>query len=265
MTTRLICFHHAGGGSGAFRPLARRLGPDVALTAVRLPGHESRLREARHTDVRECAAQINGELGELLDEPHLLLGHSMGALVAYTLARRRQAAGQRGPEALIVSSYAAPHLPSAAARIDSADDQELARALHRFGGLPEEILARPEWLTALMPMVRDDLRICASHRADDGPPLSCPIHLFRGADDPLVAADALAQWARHTVGPAPVTTVPGGHFLFRDPDPALVAGIAEVLRAHGVRVAPAAFARRSPVHVTTRRATVLTTPSGAHR
>jgi surfactin synthase thioesterase subunit len=226
---RLICFHHAGGASTAFRALNRALGPHIPMAVVNLPGRESRCGEPRHRDLDACATQLADELSPYLDQPHVLLGHSMGAIIAYTIAQQRIAAFRRGPDALIVASYAAPHLPSAAAQIDSADDLRLATTLARFGGLPAELLARPEWLAALMPLVRDDLRICASHRDRGEPPLPCPIHIFGGDADPLVAGTALAGWRHHTNQPRPITMVSGGHFLFRDPDPRLVEAIAAIV------------------------------------
>jgi len=228
-TPRLICFHHAGGASATFRALARALGPHIPITAVNLPGRESRLQEPRHRDVYECAAQLADELSPHLDRPHVLLGHSMGAIIAYTIAQQRIAALQGGPDALIVVSCAAPHLPSAATRIDLADDVQLAATLYQFGGLPAEVLARPEWLATLMPLVRDDLQICASHRDRGESPLPCPIHIFGGDADPLVTHSDLTGWRRHTSQPRAAIIVPGGHFLFRDPHPELVGAIATIL------------------------------------
>ena len=234
-TTRLICFHHAGGASATFRALIRALGPHIPITAVNLPGRESRMREPRHRDIYACAAQLADQLSPQLDRPHVLLGHSMGAIIAYTIAQQRIAAMRRGPDALIVASCAAPHLPSAAAQIDCADDMQLANTLSQFGGLPAEVLARPEWLAALMPLVRDDLQICASHRDRGEPPLPCPIHIFGGDADPLVTHTDLTGWRHHTNQPRPETIVPGGHFLFGDPHPELVGAIAEILGADPAR------------------------------
>jgi surfactin synthase thioesterase subunit len=229
--TRLICFHHAGGAASAFRGLTRALAPHIQVTAVNLPGRKSRCREPRHRDVYACARQLADELSPYLDQPHVLLGHSMGAIIAYTIAQQRIAAFRRGPDALIVASYAAPHLPSAAKLMNSDDDVQLATTLSQFGGLPAEILARPEWLAALLPLVRDDLRICASHRDRGEPPLPCPIHILGGDADTLVTRAALTGWRLHTSQPRPLTIVPGGHFLFRDPQPGLVGAIAAILDA----------------------------------
>jgi surfactin synthase thioesterase subunit len=231
--SRLVCFHHAGGASAAFRALTRALDPHIPVTAVNLPGRESRFREPRHRDIYACATQCADELRADLQRPHVLLGHSMGAIIAFTIAQQRIAAGHRCPDALIVASYAAPQLPSAAAQIESADDRQLATTLSQFGGLPAEILARPEWLAALMPVVRDDLRICASYRDRGEPPLPCPIHIFGGDTDPLVSRAALTGWRRHTSQPRPITIVAGGHLLFRDPDPVLIKAITTILGAGG--------------------------------
>ncbi len=163
----------------------------------------------------------------------MLLGQSMGAIIAFTVAQQRLAAGLRGPDALIVSGYAAPHLPSAAAHIVATDDHQLAATLAQLGGVPAELLEQPEWLAALMPLVRDDLRICASHRGGDETPLPCPIHAFGGDTDPLVAPAELAGWSRHTRQPRPMTILPGAHLLFSDPHPTLVRDITAILDIDG--------------------------------
>ena len=99
----LVCFHHAGGGSASFHPLRRTLaalGANVAHTTVKLPGRDSRRDEPRYVDADACVRALADELDSLLSRPHVLLGHSMGALLAYSLAQQRISRGLCAPEAV---------------------------------------------------------------------------------------------------------------------------------------------------------------------
>jgi surfactin synthase thioesterase subunit len=228
----LVCFPHAGGGSASFHPLRRALaamGFEVTLTTVKLPGRESRCHEPRYVDADACVRGLAEELDDLLSRPHVLLGHSMGALLAYSLAQQRISCALGAPEAVIVAAYRAPQLRTPVHDLHLGDDHELAAELVRYGGLPAEILSRPEWLELLMPIVRDDLRICLSYRPSDEPPLPCPLYVFGGRDDPLAPPDTLSAWLTHSVQPQPVRLFAGDHFLFREPDPELVVAIARIV------------------------------------
>ena len=132
----LVCFHHAGGGSASFHPLRRALaalGVEVTLTTVKLPGRESRRDEPRYLDADACVRALADELDDLLSRPHVLLGHSMGALLAYSLAQQRISRGLSAPEAIIVAACRAPHLPAHRMHdLHLVDDHELAAELARL-------------------------------------------------------------------------------------------------------------------------------------
>ncbi|MGB7110183.1 MAG: thioesterase domain-containing protein, partial [Mycobacterium sp.] len=132
-------------------------------------------------------------------------------------------------EAVIVAACSAPHLHAPMHDLHVGDDYVLATELARYGGLPAEILRRPEWLELLMPIVHDDLRICQSYRPSDEPPLPCPLHIFGGRNDSLAPPDTLAAWSRHSAQPQPVRLFAGDHFLFRPPDPELVVEVARIV------------------------------------
>ncbi|MFD0329339.1 thioesterase II family protein [Streptacidiphilus monticola] len=108
---RLFCFPYAGGGASTYAGWQRRLGSRVQVLPVQLPGRESRSGEPRFTDLGALVRDLDRELADELDFPHILLGHSMGALIAYALARHRAELGERLPEALVLSAYRAPTCP----------------------------------------------------------------------------------------------------------------------------------------------------------
>ena len=153
----------------------------------------------------------------------------MGALLGVFAGPTKHRRGLCAPEAVIVASYRAPHLPGPLHDLYLVDDHELAAELARYGGLPAEILSRSEWLELLMPTVRDDLRIRQSYRPLGEPPLPCPLHIFGGHNDPLAPPDTMAAWSSYSAQPQPVRLFAGGHFLFRQPAPQLVTAVARVV------------------------------------
>lgn len=233
----LVCLHHAGGSSAVFRPWRAALPPGVRLRAVDLPRRRAAGAPPPADPVRELAAtvaRIDAELDDELTRPYAVFGHSMGALLGYLLVRRRMARGATLPETFLAAAYAAPHLarpPLGAADLDAVDDLQLARRLADIGGLPEELLARPDWLTALLGTVRADLRLCAGHRPADGPPLPMPVQVFAGRHDPLVTPGQIHAWRRHAGGPFRWTVLDGGHFLVQDPAAGLLPALLD--RLHG--------------------------------
>ncbi|MFF5005808.1 thioesterase II family protein [Streptomyces phaeochromogenes] len=250
---RLLCFPFAGGGASAYARWQRELdarGASVDVLPVRLPGREGRSGEPRFTELTSLVAELDEELDEVLASPHLLYGHSMGALIAYALMRRRQERGAPLPRAALLAAYRAPHLPPP--RIDSdananADfsagsgfgaesgaDFDLARALVALGGLPEALLGQPEWLRALLPVVRDDLALCASAGSAGGP-VRVPLHLFAGADDSLVRASEVTAWRRYAARGCEVRVLPGGHFFLRTHEGWLLDEVAPLVRRYGGR------------------------------
>ncbi|MFE5706295.1 thioesterase II family protein [Rhodococcus koreensis] len=209
MPLRLFCFPHAGGGPTTYRHWHRALGPHVSVRPVHLPRCAG---GAGFTDVDSLVAALDSELGEQLTAPHVFFGHSMGALVAYRLACRRRASGHPLPRALLLSGYAAPHLPAPLPPVDGLDDAALIAVLRAAGGVPAGLPDLPDFLDRYLPALRDDLRLCTAFCDPGDPPLSCPAHVFGGDADPLVGERELHAWDRHTTRLSGVRMLAGNHF-----------------------------------------------------
>lgn len=93
---RLFCFPYAGSGSAIYRGWAAALTQAIEVWPVALPGREHRLAESPIEDIRLLAAAVGDELGRVLDPPFALFGHSMGALLAFELARHLRRQGRPG-------------------------------------------------------------------------------------------------------------------------------------------------------------------------
>jgi medium-chain acyl-[acyl-carrier-protein] hydrolase len=206
---RVLCVPHAGAGPSAFARWVTELSPAAEVCVAHLPGRESRFTEPAADDLGLIAARVAQAALPLLDRPLALFGHSMGALVAYEVARRLPAS----PAHLFASGSPAPHRPGSEPRIAGlSDDEFLAEVSRGYGGIPDAILARKELVRLLLPSLRADFAACERYAWAAGPPLRCGISALSGAGDPGVPRRALAPWGDLTTGPFTSRVIGHGHF-----------------------------------------------------
>ncbi|MGY1438799.1 thioesterase II family protein [Streptomyces reniochalinae] len=222
--SRLVCFPHAGGSASYYHSVARALAPDVEVLAVQYPGRQDRRNEPPVASLAELATSVGEVLDPWLDKPYAFFGHSMGALLAYQVARRLEGAGARGPRRLFVSGRRAPSCPRTE-NIHLRSDQGIVAHLKRLQSTAAILLEDEELLAMFLPALRADYKAvetCGVCHADVG----CPVTVFSGESDPLTTKAEAEAWQAHTRRDAEVFFYPGGHF-FLD---AHAAEVLEVIR-----------------------------------
>jgi len=219
---RLFCFPHAGGGAGAFA------GWGLAnVCAVRLPGRELRLAEAPFERMGPLVQALATAIEGYLARPFAFFGHSMGAVVAFELARELRRRGMPLPGVLIASGARAPQFRRNSAPRPEPSDEELLEELRRLKGTPEGLLEDPLAAGAILPALRADTRLYRHYTYAEEPPLSCAIAAYGGADDAHVTAAHLEAWAAQTTVSFTLRRFPGGHFYLQRALPELLAAVRE--------------------------------------
>lgn len=214
----LVILPHAGGNAHYYAQWEQSLPPEVGLLVAQYPGRGSRFIDDLPESIDDLAAPIVSLLAEE-SRDLVLLGHSMGTLVAYEVARGLTEAG-RSPRALLGSACRAPFLPNPNPVLpQTLSDEELVDVIKARGGTEGELLENEEMREIILPSIRADFAIDDVYRrADAVRTLNCPVTIVGGESDPIVPVVDLVSWREVTEGESLVETLPGGHFYFDESD-----------------------------------------------
>lgn len=226
---RLFCFPFAGAGTAAFRGWQQRL-PGVALCPVRLPGRESRLSEPPFRQMAPLVEALGRAIHAYLDKPFAFYGHSMGAAIAFELARWLRSQGRTLPAALFVSGARAPRLRLGHHPPAEPSEEEFLKDLDRLEGIPPEVRQNPSLLRLVLPALMADTALYRGYVYEPQAPLSIPIFAYGGEQDPNVLPQHLEQWGSQTTGPFQLRLFPGGHFFIQTSQEAFLEALKQDLR-----------------------------------
>lgn len=211
---RLVCVPYAGGGASVYQPWGRALLPAVEPWALRLPGHDARMAEPLATDLVSVASDAAAALVALGPGPYALFGHSLGAFLAFEIARALRDRWDTDPTFLAVGGRNAPHIGTSGATMSHLPDDEYLDLLdRRFGAIPQVIRDDAQMRALYLPILRADVSMLETYAYRPGKPLSCPILALGGEDDPETSVGSLAAWGAHTTAGCTTVMLPGGHFF----------------------------------------------------
>lgn len=208
----LYCLPCAGASAAMYMRWRRLLPAWIRVEPLELPGRGVLLAEDASRDYAQLVERLVRSFSP--QGPYAFFGHSMGALLAYGMARHIVCAGWAGPISLLLSGSPAPTCQDKTRYAGRGDRASLVRDLRRQGGTPEAVFENEELLGMTIDLLAADYSVCASFAYESVEPLPIPIHAFGGRGDEIQTPRILA-WCDEGAAGFTADWFEGGHFFFR--------------------------------------------------
>ncbi len=232
-TAHLFIFPYAGGAPSSFNKWTVEFPNTIEVSIVHYPGRGSRFNEPPIKELSVLVEEIANAIQPELDKPFFFFGHSLGAVIAFELARRL---GTQ-PKILFVSACGAPHIPNPNRPIHSLSDSEFIKSLQELNGLPAEVAGNAELMELLLPVLRADFEAVENYQYTSSEQrLNCPIVAFGGSEDAHVDRTRLESWDHLTTGSFKSQYFSGDHFFINTARQSVITSmIAEMESYHAKR------------------------------
>jgi medium-chain acyl-[acyl-carrier-protein] hydrolase len=229
-TARLFIFPYAGGAPSSFNKWIADFPKEIEISIAHYPGRGSRFNEPPIKEFFVLVEEIANAIQPELDKPFFFFGHSLGAVLAFELARRISPQ----PQILFVSACGAPHIPNPNRPIHALADSEFIKSLQELNGLPAEVANNAELMELILPALRADFEAIENYRyASSEHRMGCPIIAFGGLDDSHVDRIRLESWGHYTSGSFKSHYFSGDHFFINTAHQSVITSIiAEITSLH---------------------------------
>ncbi|MFV2175677.1 thioesterase II family protein [Actinomadura sp. LOL_016] len=214
----VVLFPHAGGSPRFFQHWGAGL-PATDLVGVTYPGRDTRIDDS-YAD-NPYGDDLVGLARSAVDAISLagiaspvLVGHSMGAYVAYEVAAALTRAGA-GDVRLVVSGQNPPE-DRPTTELHLSDDADLVADMVRQDPDSAPLWELDELRSMFLPAVREDYRLLETYT-----PTSTAVAellVCYGDHDHEVHLDRLDGWRRRATRFHPPVALSGGHFFLKAPD-----------------------------------------------
>ena len=226
---RLFCFAYAGGGAATFLPWQNGLDPAIEVCAIQLPGRGTRMAEAPPAVLGPLVQTLAEEIARHRDLPFAFFGHSLGALLAFEVARYGAMRRFPGPQHLFMSGCDAPQTRAPSRNLHLLGDEALIEALREYNGTPAEVLASRDLMAIVLPAIRADFALVEDYRYRPGLRLGMPITVLAGTRDAHCQGELMVQWKRETAAGCALEWFEGDHFFIDDQRDAVLSCINKAL------------------------------------
>ncbi|MEO6677693.1 MAG: alpha/beta fold hydrolase [Pseudomonas sp.] len=216
----------AGGSGLSFEALRRAVGTCMPVIGVTYKGrYQKNVTQAPGT-VDAMASEVIALINSLAAHEVIIFGYSLGAIVAYEVARRQHEFTPRLTR-LVVAACRAPQLFNCAqVALDDTEDV-FVQTVSTFGAIPDFMLKHSAAKSRMLPSLIKDFQVAALYRYVPGDPLDIPMLVLGGSEDPFAPVQDVVSWASHSHDVVRVAFFEGNHFFLTQHIPAITQMLTE--------------------------------------
>ncbi|TCL57599.1 surfactin synthase thioesterase subunit [Kineothrix alysoides] len=227
---KLFCFPYAGASSYIYSKWRRLLDSRIDLQIIELAGRGTRINERPYQDIYEAADDLYNKLKDKINEnPVILLGYSMGSLLAFEIAGKLQ---QYQKNELVHTFFLAKNPPHCGSEtvLSNLREDRLKELVMSYGGTPKEILDNKETSEYFLTILRNDFKLVETYNLiPKREKLKCDMTVMYGSDDTTLKSSEINQWAAYTSGVYSEIIFPGNHFFIQEEGPEVINNINKVV------------------------------------
>lgn len=217
---RLFLFPPAGCDVSIYSSWEKHFPENIEVCVLKLPGRGKRIDEDLETDINKIVTNIVNQIKNMKDIPFIFFGHSMGALIAYETVVKLNHYKMKLPEKLIVSGMKSPGVLSNTnqdmnkLKLYELDDSKLKNIIINLGGIPDLLKENDRFLDILIPILRNDLKLCNLYKKKYIDKIPVDIEILGGDKDQLASIEEMNDWNKYSSKKTSSKYFEGGHFYF---------------------------------------------------
>lgn len=208
---RLITLPFAGGNKYSYAFLKKEMN-SVEIISLEYPGRGARMSEPLQDNIDIIVEDVFLQIKAVCNEPYIIYGHSMGALVSYLVCVKLQESQLGLPECLIVSGRYAPTINKEKETYRLPSDEFWNKMLE-LDGTPVEIIQEMKLRVFFEPILRNDFKLVETYMSKKLPLLNIPIEVLYGSEEAKNDPEPFFKWKEVTTEKVNFHQFEGGHFF----------------------------------------------------
>jgi surfactin synthase thioesterase subunit len=228
---KVICFCHAGGSAYNYSSFKQYFPNNIEFTPYDLPGHGSKIRKDLMRNMDDLLDTLYVDIAPTLDSPYAFYGHSLGAVIAFSLTQKICINHKNQPIHLFLSGRGnSSYLHNDKIQRHLLPKDAFRTMLKDMGGMPKSVLENEELMDFFEPIIRADFELLESYCSVSSDKLNIPFSVFIGDSEKTTKEEA-QQWQNETTIPIQLHIMQGDHFFIFDRTQEIVSEMTSVLNS----------------------------------